>query len=225
MNCKSTIEVLRRSAGDLFLPGRQAATAFPALLDTCRERGGLVLPRRLAGCAGDGSAHGTVDGVNDMLIALADAWRHRERRPGHTRAWAATSSVLSTNFALCRRTSRCYGAYPGKWVMRDGQLVNGFVLDETLDALKGLKYAVRQRRPCAPDFRNLELRPVCGSAWPPSQVGAAFGTYYIRRLAAEREQGRRRPNRGLGGNRHLATLGGNVQGCHEPGEHSATSTW
>lgn len=61
--------------------------------------------------------------------------------------------------------------------MRDGQLVNGFMLDETLDALKGLKY-LYDNGGLAPDFATwnsdqFEQRVTN------DQVAATFGTYYI----------------------------------------------
>ena len=116
-----------------------------------------------------------MDGVNDMLIALAN-YGPTVNGGQATAGLGSTSNVLNTNFALSAYF-QCYGSYPGKWVMRDGQLVNGFMLDETLDALKGLKY-LYDNGGLAPDFATwnsdqFEQRVTN------DQVAATFGTYYI----------------------------------------------
>ena len=70
-----------------------------------------------------------------------------------------------------------YGAYPNKWVMRDGKLMNGIVMDEMLDALNGLK-TLYDNGAIAPDFATWNSDQFVERV-ASSQVGAAFGTYYI----------------------------------------------
>ena len=157
----------------------------PALLDTSESVAGLYY--RSDWLEGSGTAVPTnVDEMNDMLIALAE-YGASVNGGQATAGLGSTSSVLNTNFALSAYF-HCYGSYPNKWVMRDGQLVNGFMLDETLDALNGLRVEVvpAGRRLC-----HLEFRPVqrAGHQRP--------GRRYLRhllhcRLPAEPEQ-RRQP--------------------------------
>ena len=68
-----------------------------------------------------------------------------------TAGLGSTSSVLNTNFALAAYF-QAYGAYPNKWIMRDGELVNGIVQDEMVDALNGLK-DLYDRGALAPDLQ------------------------------------------------------------------------
>ena len=93
-----------------------------------------------------------------------------------TAGLGTTSSVLSTNFALSAYF-QMYGAYPNKWVMRDGKLMNGIVMDEMLDALNGLK-TLYDNGAIAPDFATWNSDQFVERV-ASSQVGAAFGTYYI----------------------------------------------
>ena len=117
----------------------------------------------------------TVEGVNEMLIALAE---HGATVNGgkDTAGLGTTSSVLNTNFALSAYF-QMYGAYPNKWVMRDGKLMNGIVMDEMLDALNGLK-TLYDNGAIAPDFATWNSDQFVERV-ASSQVGAAFGTYYI----------------------------------------------
>ena len=146
----------------------------PALLDTSESVAGLYY--RSDWLEGSGTAVPTnVDEMNDMLIALAE-YGASVNGGQATAGLGSTSSVLNTNFALSAYF-HCYGSYPNKWVMRDGQLVNGFMLDETLDALNGLKY-LYDNGALAPDFATWNSDQF-NERVTNDQVGATFGTYYI----------------------------------------------
>lgn len=117
----------------------------------------------------------TMDGVNEMIIALA---KYGETvNGGKTVAGMANASaVLNNNFSM-NGYFQAYGSYPNRWVMRDGKLMNGLLLDETLDALKGLHY-LYENGGIAVDFPTwnfdtFEARLVS------DQVATVFGTYYI----------------------------------------------
>ena len=147
---------------------------IPALLDTSESVAGLYYRSDWLEAL-NMEVPTDMDGVNDMLIALAN-YGPTVNGGQATAGLGSTSNVLNTNFALSAYF-QCYGSYPGKWVMRDGQLVNGFMLDETLDALKGLKY-LYDNGGLAPDFATwnsdqFEQRVTN------DQVAATFGTYYI----------------------------------------------
>lgn len=129
---------------------------IPALLDTSESVAGLYYRSDWLEAL-NMEVPTDMDGVNDMLIALAN-YGPTVNGGQATAGLGSTSNVLNTNFALSAYF-QCYGSYPGKWVMRDGQLVNGFMLDETLDALKGLKY-LYDTGGLAPRLCHLELRPV-----------------------------------------------------------------
>ena len=113
--------------------------------------------------------------VNDMLVKFAE-YGPTVNGGKATAGLGSTSGVLNTNFALAAYF-QCYGAYPNKWIMRDGQLVNGVTQDEMLDALNGLKdlYA---RGALSPDFATWNSDQFTERVTS-DQVGATFGTYYI----------------------------------------------
>lgn len=117
----------------------------------------------------------TMDGVNEMIIALA---KYGETVNGgkSVAGMANASAVLNNNFSM-NGYFQAYGSYPNRWVMRDGKLMNGLLLDETLDALKGLHY-LYENGGIAVDFPTwnfdtFEARLVS------DQVATVFGTYYI----------------------------------------------
>ena len=121
---------------------------IPAQLDTAESVAGLYYRSDILEAAGLSVPTNTQE-MNDMLVALAQAGA--EANGGKdTAGLGTTSDVLNTNFALSAYF-QCYGAYPNKWIMRDGQLVNGIVQDEMLDALNGLK-DLYDRGALAPDF-------------------------------------------------------------------------
>ncbi len=111
-----------------------------------------------------------VDEMNAMLVKFAGYGGKA------TAGLGSTSSVMNTNFALAAYF-QAYGAYPNKWIMRDGQLVNGVVQDEMLDALNGLKY-LYENGALAPDFATWNSDQFTERVTS-DQVGATFGTYYI----------------------------------------------
>lgn len=113
--------------------------------------------------------------VNDMLVKFAE-YGPTVNGGKATAGLGSTSGVLNTNFALAAYF-QCYGAYPNKWIMRDGQLVNGVVQDEMLDALNGLK-DLYDRGALAPDFATWNSDQFTERVTS-DQVGATFGTYYI----------------------------------------------
>lgn len=117
----------------------------------------------------------SMEEVNDMLVKFAEYGP--SVNGGKSVAGLGTvSSVLNTNFAL-NGYFQGYGAYPNKWIMRDGKLVNGMVQDEILDALNGLK-ELYDRGVLAPDFATWDFDQFSQHVTT-DQVGAAFGTYYI----------------------------------------------
>lgn len=117
----------------------------------------------------------SMEEVNDMLVKFAE-YGPTVNGGKATAGLGSTSGVLNTNFALAAYF-QCYGAYPNKWIMRDGQLVNGVTQDEMLDALNGLKdlYA---RGALSPDFATWNSDQFTERVTS-DQVGATFGTYYI----------------------------------------------
>lgn len=115
-----------------------------------------------------------MDEVNEMLIAFA---RYGAETYGKTTAGiGTTSSVLGSNFAF-NAYFQAYGSYPNRWVMRDGELVNGLLLDETVDALNGLRY-LYENGAIATDFATWDSDTFVERVTT-DQVGATFGTYYI----------------------------------------------
>lgn len=116
-----------------------------------------------------------VDEMNEMLIKFAE-YGPTVNGGKATAGLGSTSSVMNTNFALAAYF-QAYGAYPNKWIMRDGQLVNGVVQDEMLDALNGLKY-LYENGALAPDFATWNSDQFTERVTS-DQVGATFGTYYI----------------------------------------------
>lgn len=116
-----------------------------------------------------------VDEMNEMLIKFAE-YGPTVNGGKATAGLGSTSGVLNTNFALAAYF-QAYGAYPNKWIMRDGQLVNGVVQDEMLDALNGLKY-LYENGALAPDFATWNSDQFTERVTS-DQVGATFGTYYI----------------------------------------------
>ena len=113
--------------------------------------------------------------VNDMLVKFAE-YGPTVNGNKATAGLGTVSSVLNTNFALSAYFQG-YGAYPNKWIMRDGKLVNGVTQDEMLDALNGLK-DLYDRGALAPDFATWDFDQFSERVTT-DQVGAAFGTYYI----------------------------------------------
>ena len=147
---------------------------IPAQLDTAESVAGLYYRADWLDALGMEEPT-TVEGVNEMLIALAE-YGATVNGGKDTAGLGTTSSVLSTNFALSAYF-QMYGAYPNKWVMRDGKLMNGIVMDEMLDALNGLK-TLYDNGAIAPDFATWNSDQFVERV-ASSQVGAAFGTYYI----------------------------------------------
>ncbi len=113
--------------------------------------------------------------VNDMLVKFAE-YGPTVNGNKATAGLGTVSSVLNTNFALSAYFQG-YGAYPNKWIMRDGKLVNGVTQDEMLDALNGLK-DLYDRGALAPDFATWDFDQFSERVTT-DQVGAAFGTYFI----------------------------------------------
>ena len=116
-----------------------------------------------------------VQEMNDMLVKFAE-YGPTVNGGKDTAGLGSTSSVLNTNFALAAYF-QAYGAYPNKWIMRDGELVNGIVQDEMVDALNGLK-DLYDRGALAPDFATWNSDQFTERVTS-DQVGATFGTYYI----------------------------------------------
>ena len=116
-----------------------------------------------------------VQEMNDMLVKFAE-YGPTVNGGKATAGLGSTSSVLNTNFALAAYF-QAYGAYPNKWIMRDGELVNGIVQDEMVDALNGLK-DLYDRGALAPDFATWNSDQFTERVTS-DQVGATFGTYYI----------------------------------------------
>lgn len=116
-----------------------------------------------------------MDEVNEMLVAFS---KYGPTVNGDKTAAGigTTSGVLNLNFAL-GAYFQCYGSYPNRWVMRDGQLVNGLLLDETVDALNGLQYLYKNGA-IATDFATWNSDTFVERVTS-DQVGATFGTYYI----------------------------------------------
>ena len=147
---------------------------IPAQLDTAESVAGLYYRSDILEAAGLSVPTNTQE-MNDMLVALAQAGA--EANGGKdTAGLGTTSDVLNTNFALSAYF-QCYGAYPTKWIMRNGQLVNGIVQDEMLDALNGLK-DLYDRGALAPDFATWNSDQFTERVTT-DQVMASFGTYYI----------------------------------------------
>ena len=117
----------------------------------------------------------SMEEVNDMLVKFAE-YGSSVNGGKATAGLGTVSSVLNTNFAL-NAYFQGYGAYPNKWIMRDGKLVNGSVQDEMLDALNGLK-DLYDRGALAPDFATWDFDQFSERVTT-DQVGAAFGAYYI----------------------------------------------
>lgn len=116
-----------------------------------------------------------VQEMNDMLVKFAE-YGPTVNGGKDTAGLGSTSSVLNTNFALAAYF-QAYGACPNKWIMRDGELVNGIVQDEMVDALNGLK-DLYDRGALAPDFATWNSDQFTERVTS-DQVGATFGTYYI----------------------------------------------
>ena len=116
-----------------------------------------------------------MDEVNEMLIAFSK-YGPTVNGDKTTAGIGTTSGVLNLNFAL-GAYFQCYGSYPNRWVMRDGQLVNGLLLDETVDALNGLQYLYKNGA-IATDFATWNSDTFVERVTS-DQVGATFGTYYI----------------------------------------------
>ena len=113
--------------------------------------------------------------VNDMLVKFAEYGP--AVNGGKTTAGLGTvSSVLNNNFAL-NAYFQGYGAYPNKWIMRDGELVNGVVQDEMLDALNGLK-DLYDRGALTPDFATWDFDQFSERVTT-DRAGAVFGAYYV----------------------------------------------
>lgn len=116
-----------------------------------------------------------MDEVNEMLVAFSK-YGPTVNGDKTTAGIGTTSGVLNLNFAL-GAYFQCYGSYPNRWVMRDGQLVNGLLLDETVDALNGLQYLYKNGA-IATDFATWNSDTFVERVTS-DQVGATFGTYYI----------------------------------------------
>ena len=116
-----------------------------------------------------------MDEVNEMLVAFSK-YGPTVNGDKTTAGIGTTSGVLNLNFAL-GAYFQCYGSYPNRWVMRDGQLVNGLLLDETVDALNGLRY-LYENGAIATDFATWNSDTFVERVTS-DQVGATFGTYYI----------------------------------------------
>ena len=147
---------------------------IPAQLDTAESVAGLYYRSDWLDAIGIGVPTNTQE-MNDMLVALAE-YGVTVNGGKDTVGLGTTSNVLNTNFALSAYF-QCYGAYPNKWIMRDGVLVNGMVQDEMLDALNGPK-DLYERGGLATDFATWNSDQF-NERVTTDQVGAAFGTYYI----------------------------------------------
>lgn len=148
--------------------------AIPAVLDTIESVPGLYYRSDWLDALGL-QKPANMQQVNDMLVQFAQ-YGPTVNGGNATAGLGAVSSVLNTNFALCGYFEG-YGAYPNRWIMRDGQLVNGTVQDEMLDALNGLK-DLYDRGALAPDFATWDMDQLTERVTT-DQVGAVFGTYYI----------------------------------------------
>lgn len=151
-----------------------ALFGIPAQLDTAESVAGLYYRSDLLEKSGAKVPTNTAE-LNDMIVALAEAGAQANGGKD-TAGLGTTSDVLNTNFALSAYF-QCYGAYPNKWIMRDGQLVNGIVQDEMLDALNGLK-ELYDRGALTPDFATWNSDQFTERVTT-DQVTSAFGTYYI----------------------------------------------
>ncbi len=116
-----------------------------------------------------------MDEVNEMLVAMAK-YGAEVNGGKPTSGIGTTSGVLNNNFGM-GGYFQCYGSYPNRWVMRDGQLVNGLLLDETVDALNGLRY-LYENGAIATDFATWNSDTFV-ERLTTDQIGATFGTYYI----------------------------------------------
>ena len=147
---------------------------IPAVLDPIESVAGLYY--RSDWLAALGLAKPTsMQEVNEMLVKFAE-YGPTVNGGKSTAGLGTVSSVLNTNFAL-NGYFQGYGAYPNKWVMRDGRLVNGTVQDEMLDALHGLK-DLYDHGALAPDFATWDFDQF-SERITTDQIGATFGTYYI----------------------------------------------
>lgn len=147
---------------------------IPAALDPIESVPGLYY--RSDWLEGLGIAEPTsMQEVNDMLVKFAE-YGATTNGGKSTVGLGTVASVLNTNFAL-NGYFQGYGAYPNKWIMRDGKLVNGIVQDEMLDALNGLK-DLYDRGVLAADFGTWNFDQF-SERITNDQIGAAFGTYYI----------------------------------------------
>lgn len=147
---------------------------IPAQLDTAESIAGLYYRSDWLEALGMNAPTNTEE-LNDMLVALAE-YGKSVNGGKDTAGLGTTSSVLNSNFALSGYF-QCYGAYPNKWIMRDGELVNGTVSDEMLDALNGLK-DLYDRSGIAVDFATWNSDQFTERVTT-DQVAATFGTYYI----------------------------------------------
>ncbi len=147
---------------------------IPAQLDTAESVAGLYYRKDWLDAAGLKEPTNTKE-LNDMLVELAK-YGASVNGGKDTVGLGTTSNVLNSNFALSAYF-QCYNAYPNKWIMRDGKLVNGVVQDEMLAALNGLK-DLYDRGALATDFATWNSDQF-NERVTTDQVGATFGTYYI----------------------------------------------
>ena len=117
----------------------------------------------------------SMEEVNNMIVMLAE-YGATANGDKTTVGLGTVSSVLNTNFALSGYFQG-YGAYPNKWIMRDGNLVNGIVQDEMLDALNGLK-DLYDRGALAADFATWNFDQF-SERITSDRIGATFGIYYV----------------------------------------------
>ena len=117
----------------------------------------------------------SMEAVNEMLIKFAEYGVSINDGKNVT-GIGTVSEVLNTNFAL-NAYFQGYGAYPNKWIMRDGMLVNGTVQDEMLDALNGLR-DLYEHGALAPDFATWNFDQLSEKITN-DQVGAVYGSYYV----------------------------------------------
>ena len=147
---------------------------IPAVLDPIESVAGLYYRSDWLAALGLAKPT-TMQEVNEMLVKFAE-YGPTVNGGKSTAGLGTVSSVLNTNFAL-NGYFQGYGAYPNKWVMRDGKLVNGTVQDEMLDALQGLK-DLYDHGALAPDFATWDFDQF-SERITTDQIGATFGTYYI----------------------------------------------
>lgn len=147
---------------------------IPAVLDPAEGVGGLYYRSDWLEAL-DMEVPTNMDEVNDMLVAFAN-YGSTVNGNKTTAGLGTTSGVLNNNFAL-GVYFQCYGSYPNRWIMRDGELVNGLLLDETVDALNGLHY-LYENGAIATDFATWDSDTFV-EYLTNDQVGATFGTYYI----------------------------------------------